>query len=657
LITGDNMAFLAPKMPPTITFTDTEFGALQCIFRLFKLLLQYHDPELSSFLDQYDTPPEVYASQWFVTIYAQKCPIETLLQIWDDLLLHPNQFHYFVSLELLRSQKAKILECRVDELPEVMSSISMPDKNQSRMLFLEAKKTYSVTPNSFHELLHKCVTQKVVVDGALYTELLDLQAMTIEPKELIGQLYSGSLEQKEGQRGSERQNSSKNSHIKYFVIDCRPLAQFEAGHLPCAFHLDPALNSESLQEKMENILTMKGSAFCLFFDGVPSKRTNINYSSHLYYFLNKRIKYISICRGGYYGVHQMLVSGELELVDHNSSHCLECGSDKKNQNNKGNFASYMKKFYNAAESLKRSNQSREETSIPAGLRVLPQTVDVCLTMTILRDKTTNNELYHKAVNRLLSVLVAEAIEKNNISQLQVNTNTSFAYNGFQTVRSIYGVALDDPSQESLEEALHLYHPVARTIVGQLHFEEKVTQDKNGGMRNVRSAVAYTPKDIEDRRVILFSPVLGSKKDLHSAVEVLYQLGTKDLTILTIAAPRSTLLALLDQFPNLQIICAAVDRFTNGQVVPGVGVFAHRYNLTKTSKVKLDLMTTVLGNVDPVPNRKNDCKENAGLKFEEVKSETKVELSSYSQNDTSVSVKFITKQGEDLGDLLIGATDV
>merc|ERR1719233_1427417 len=108
--------------------------------------------------------------------------------------------------------------------------------------------------------------------------------MVIEPKELVEQLYGDSTEQKEGNMESRIQDSPKRSQIKYFVIDCRPLEQYEAGHLPCAFHLDPSLNSESLKEKMKSILIMTGSSFCLFFDGVPSKRKNVNSSSHLYYF-------------------------------------------------------------------------------------------------------------------------------------------------------------------------------------------------------------------------------------------------------------------------------------------------------------------------------------------------------------------------------------
>ncbi len=36
-------------------------------------------------------------------------------------------------------------------------------------------------------------------------------------------------------------SSAPASSVKFFLIDCRPTAQYDAGHLPCAFHCDPEL--------------------------------------------------------------------------------------------------------------------------------------------------------------------------------------------------------------------------------------------------------------------------------------------------------------------------------------------------------------------------------------------------------------------------------
>lgn len=143
------------------TFTDNDFGALQCVFALFRFMLLYHDPELCNFLDQNDMGPEVclscypplcccwpshllrdarslqlYASSWFITLYANRLRAvspfngmlsdadsvimlsaavvvdqDTLLYFWDLLLLESEEdplLHYFVSLALLSSQRYEI---------------------------------------------------------------------------------------------------------------------------------------------------------------------------------------------------------------------------------------------------------------------------------------------------------------------------------------------------------------------------------------------------------------------------------------------------------------------------------------------------------------------------------------------------------------------
>lgn len=36
----------------------------------------------------------------------------------------------------------------------------------------------------------------------------------------------------------------EHTHVKFFVVDCRPHEQYNAGHLPTAFHLDCGLVSQ-----------------------------------------------------------------------------------------------------------------------------------------------------------------------------------------------------------------------------------------------------------------------------------------------------------------------------------------------------------------------------------------------------------------------------
>ena len=50
---------------------------------LLRLLLLYHDPELCSFLDSKKVSPDLYAGQWFKTLFASCCNIQVVFAMWD----------------------------------------------------------------------------------------------------------------------------------------------------------------------------------------------------------------------------------------------------------------------------------------------------------------------------------------------------------------------------------------------------------------------------------------------------------------------------------------------------------------------------------------------------------------------------------------------
>jgi hypothetical protein len=50
-------AFVHKFLPHT--FNDEDFTALQCEFRFFRMLLQYHDPQVNAWLDKNHMFPEL----------------------------------------------------------------------------------------------------------------------------------------------------------------------------------------------------------------------------------------------------------------------------------------------------------------------------------------------------------------------------------------------------------------------------------------------------------------------------------------------------------------------------------------------------------------------------------------------------------------------
>jgi uracil phosphoribosyltransferase len=306
------------------TFTDNEFGGLQCVFSLFRFLLLYHDPELCMFLDMHQMGPELYASSWFITLHANRCEMSVLLCLWDHLLLEIELdplLHYFVSLALLMSKRKLLLAEQNVTLPETLSKIHVTTKREVARIVAHAKKLRAASPLSVQHQFTSVTSRKIPVDSVEYETLLSLPCLSVAAEELVGHCY-----------GQPLPGASSAASIKFIVLDCRPLVQFEAGHLPCAFHVDPVLlfNDQELAARIASLSSMRGCHFCFFGEGYAKHKaqacTMLNLS-----FLKRGFKFISNCEGGYERCHAIIASSAnmFELVDHNPDKCHECNSSSK----------------------------------------------------------------------------------------------------------------------------------------------------------------------------------------------------------------------------------------------------------------------------------------------------------------------------------------
>lgn len=299
------------------TYSDEDFGGLQCVFTLFRFLLLYHDPTLCNYLEQYDMGPELYASSWFMTVYANRLKPELLFHLWDMLILdleHPHM-HYFFSLSLLISHRNQILKADVIKLPEMLSKLTADTTEKIVALAAKAKHHYWIqSPRTFHNQLNDLTRQAISMDSLVYQQLCAIQCLPVSAREIVDHCYD------------VQSGDKKKSLIKYFIIDCRPIDHYENGHLPYAYHLNPNLlqHPEVLASQVQSLSAMKGCHFCFLDEGTSN---SIHSSAVLrLYFLQKGFKYISNCEGGFAACHKILVPRRdgYELVDHNQQACKEC---------------------------------------------------------------------------------------------------------------------------------------------------------------------------------------------------------------------------------------------------------------------------------------------------------------------------------------------
>uniref|UniRef100_A0A8C1APV9 TBC1 domain family member 23 n=1 Tax=Cyprinus carpio carpio TaxID=630221 RepID=A0A8C1APV9_CYPCA len=191
-------------------------------FHLFRLLLQYHEPELCSFLDTKKITPDSYAINWMGSLFSSNCLPEVSQALWDIYLQQADPFLiFFLMLIILVNAKDGILAQEGDKMLE--QSPALLEAEDIEDLFSLAQYYNSKTPLSLRKENHNLFGSSLV---ALKEEDMDLSQALCLPVSVPEILQANQL-QPEG--------------VRFFVVDCRPAEQYNAGHLSTAFHLDSDL--------------------------------------------------------------------------------------------------------------------------------------------------------------------------------------------------------------------------------------------------------------------------------------------------------------------------------------------------------------------------------------------------------------------------------
>ena len=136
---------------------DSPFFMFQA-FRMFHILLVFHDPQLARFLEAHEFFPELYTPQWFLTLYSRAIPMDLVLRVWDMLLAADDPaFAFFVGMSLLFETKDDILIADSGMLPEIVANATLKNHVRDfRGIVNRAWKLYKQTPRCFLRLLRLC---------------------------------------------------------------------------------------------------------------------------------------------------------------------------------------------------------------------------------------------------------------------------------------------------------------------------------------------------------------------------------------------------------------------------------------------------------------------------------------------------------------------
>ncbi|XP_071174682.1 TBC1 domain family member 23-like [Mytilus edulis] len=299
-------------------------------FHLFRLLLQYHDPELSSFLDTKRITPDTYALPWLRSLFASTCTLPVIQNMWDVYFQHGDPFlAFFMALVILVNARDQLLAGELDTkqaIIEVLTSFPSGLEAEDIEDFCSLSQYYaSRTPQSFRRDYQGPLFGASLVPVKEEFEVSVTQALClpVSVAELLQACQPGA-----------------GDGVKYFVVDCRPAEQYNNGHLPTAFHLDANLMLQNpmefntavqallaAQQQSINAGSISGGEHLCFIGSGREEEDQYVYMV-IANFLQKHYQFISFAKGGYSAVHQLMKDRLSDgLTNHNSKLCIICNPE------------------------------------------------------------------------------------------------------------------------------------------------------------------------------------------------------------------------------------------------------------------------------------------------------------------------------------------
>lgn len=301
-------------------------------FHILRLIIQYHDPELCSFLDTKRITPEQYCMPWLRSLFSGTCNLEVVLFMWDLYFQRSDPFFiFFLCLIMIINAREQLLQMKNEEKASIIQTLrKMPGDLDANDVsdFCALAHYYSLkTPVSFREDVLEVLFSEsgLEINSKLYSQAL---CLPVAVHELIE---------------SATVDTSDVDAVKFFLVDCRPAEQYNSGHLSTAFHLDCNLmlqEPNAFNTAVQGLLNAQRQALAagslaagehLCF--VSSGRTEEDSYAHMVVasFLKKNTKHVSMLDGGFVAIHDYFGPHMTDcLEEHNTSMCLVCAPNNNN---------------------------------------------------------------------------------------------------------------------------------------------------------------------------------------------------------------------------------------------------------------------------------------------------------------------------------------
>lgn len=205
------------------------------------------------------------------------------------------------------------------------------------------------------------------------------------------------------------------------------------------------------------------------------------------------------------------------------------------------------------------------------LIVLQPTYQVRYCHTIIRDKNVSREDFVFYSDRLIRLLIEEALNHLPMKPRTVTTLTGATYEGLDSDAELCGVPIVRAG-ESMEAAL-------RTVCLGIRIG-KILIQRNEETAQPKLFYSKLPEDISTRKVLLLDPMLATGGSACCAIQVLKDAGVpeENILFLNLIAVQEGIDKINELYPGVDIITTEVDEKLNETkyIIPGIGDFGDLY---------------------------------------------------------------------------------
>ncbi|KAL3308878.1 hypothetical protein Ciccas_012584, partial [Cichlidogyrus casuarinus] len=318
---------------------------------VLRLLLQYHEPQLCSFIHCKKISISDFANNWLMSLFSSIISHQTLVLLWDVcFLLSDPLFPLQIAVVMLINAKESIEDQEnllqfITQLPALMQPDDVISLRDVSLIFSEQ------TPSSFRThylpllfgnadpepgqcLLSDSMCIMVMAEEVLQYTLgisADKRIEYVPPFLSFHSIHSSNSSRDDALSdcSAASRKSLHDACLRYFIIDLRTADQYNAGHLPNAFYLDANLmlsNLQAFESSVESLLSShtEGEHLVLISSG---EEEDVNLQnmivSHL---LRMNVSYISVLDGGFRAIHEALgyLGCSRVLQAHNPLKCQIC---------------------------------------------------------------------------------------------------------------------------------------------------------------------------------------------------------------------------------------------------------------------------------------------------------------------------------------------